>query len=113
MPGFGTLDWSNWLYGLFSGFIGGGSNAVVAGITVSTVDPHDFAIGSKKFFIIVVTTFVFNGMLSMFLFLKQQPLPPMKTVVTKVETTEKQADPPAVVKTTVEETRVEPIKEEK
>ena len=106
MSGFGKLDWDNWLYGLFSGFIGGGSTAVVAGITVATVDSHDFAVGSKKFFAVVLTMFVFNGMMSAFLFLKQQPLP-AKIVTTTVETTERQMNPPAIVKTTVEEKHME------
>jgi len=107
--GFGSLDWSNWLYGLFAALIGGGAGAVVSGVAVSMMDPKDFSFGSGKFFALVATIFLTHGSVSAFMFLKQQPLPAIRTTTTTVETTERQAHPPAVVKTTVAETKVEPL----
>lgn len=75
MAGWGNLDWGNWLYGLFSGLIGGGAGAVVSGVTVSVIDPKDWAIGSSHFLVLTGTLFLTHGVLSAFMFLKQQPLP--------------------------------------
>ena len=109
MLGFGRFDWGNWLYGLFSGFIGGGAGAVVSGVTVSMFDKDNFYIGSSKFFLLVGAVFLTNGTLTALAFLKQQPLPPhLKTVTTSVEQTV-QPGAPTIVSTRVEETHVEPI----
>lgn len=107
MPGFGKLDWSNWLYGLFAGFIGGGATAVVSGFVNSAMDPKDYAVGSQKFFLNIGMVFLVSGIINAAMFLKQQPLPSVTTTTT-VETTKVQQFPPAIVKTTVEEKRVDP-----
>ena len=99
------LDWSAWFYGIVAGFIGGGASAVISGFTVAVSDPKDYAVGTGKFFGLVFTIFISNGAISAFMFLKQNPLPRIRTVTT-VETTTKQADPPAIVKTTVETTEM-------
>lgn len=105
-----SLDWESWLYGLFAGAIGGGSSAVVSGVTVSLMDPKDYGVGSGKFLALVGTVFITNAAMSMFLYLKQSPLPRIKTVTT-VETVELQKNPPAKVTTTVQETKMsnEPV----
>jgi hypothetical protein len=105
------LDWGSWLYGLLWGAIGGGSSAVVSGITVALNDPKDYGIGSGKFMGLVCTVFLANAAMSMFLFLKQSPLPPVKTVTT-VETVN-QKTPTTTVTTKVEQTKVEPVDAQK
>jgi len=107
---FSNLDWGNWLYGLFAAFIGGGATAVSTAFTVSMVDPHDFAFGGPKSLHVMWLTFLVNGCIVGFAFLKQNPLPQVK-VVTTVETTTRQEHPSAVVKTTIEETKMEPVKD--
>ena len=37
-----NLDWSRWLYGLLSGFIGGGAGAVTAGLGAMGLAPQTF-----------------------------------------------------------------------
>src|SRR4051812_28333217 len=102
---FDNLDWGSWVYGMLWGAIGGGASAVVSGVTVALNDPKDYGIGSGKFIGLVVTVFIANAAMSMFLYLKQNPLPTMKTVTT-VQTVEKQQNPPVVVTTTVQQTKV-------
>lgn len=102
----GELNWGAWLYGLFAGAIAGGASAVVSGVTVSLLDPKDYGVGSGNFFTLVGTVFITNAAMSMFLYLKQSPLPSVKTVTT-VETVKQQQYPPAIVTTTVQETKIE------
>ncbi len=101
------LDWGSWVYGLVWGSIGGGASAVVSGVTVSLTDPKDYAFGSGKFFTLFATVFFANAAMSMFLYLKQNPLPTVKTVTT-VKTVEQQQEPKATVITTVQKTEVTP-----
>lgn len=109
MIGGGRFDWENWIRGLLAAFIGGGAGAVTGGVSASLIDPKDFSLGSQKFFALVVTIFVANGMITMMAYLHQNPVPPIKTITTTVETTEIQAHPAAKVTTTVEEKVVIPI----
>lgn len=44
-----TLDWGNWLYGLFAGGIGGGATAVYGAFAASAIDAH-FAFGTPNSF---------------------------------------------------------------
>jgi hypothetical protein len=71
----GSLDWSLWVYGLLSGAIGGGANAVYAAFGAMVIDPHDFAFGSAKSFQLMGWVFLFSAAMSAFLYLKQKPLP--------------------------------------
>jgi hypothetical protein len=105
--GFGRLDWSQWLYGIFAGFIGGGAGAVVSGVTVSAVDPADFNFSTGKFYVLVLTIFTANGLLNMFAFLHQNPLPAVRTVTT-IEHTEKvqELQPNGVTVTTSDKKQV-------
>ncbi len=103
---FENLDWGSWIYGLLYGAIGGGASAVVSGITVALNDPKDYGIGSGKFIGLVVTVFVANAAMSMFLYLKQTPLPAVKTVAT-VQTVEQEGKPTKTI-TTVAETKLSP-----
>ena len=104
--GFGDVDWSDWVRGLFAAFISGGASAVVSGIAVSTSDPDHFAFGTTKFYELVFSVFMASGLLNMFSFLRTKPIPDLKTVTTTVTTTGKATDPNPLVKTTVRETQV-------
>jgi hypothetical protein len=103
----GRLDWDNWFYGLFAGFIGGGASAVTSGVTLNLLDPKDFNLVTSKFYITVASIFVANGLLNMFMYLKQNPLPTI-TTVTKVQKTETGTEPPVVV-TKMEQTTTESV----
>ena len=100
-----NLDWGNWIYGLFAGGIGGGASAVSGAFAASAIDSTHFGFGSTASWKLMGLMFLMNFMKDGFLYLKQNPLPTVKTV-TKVETVERQQHPPAVVTTTVEETKV-------
>lgn len=99
------LDWGNWLYGIFAGGIGGGASAISSGIGVATIDPKDFAIGSTNSVEAMAVTFAISFVLSVAFYLKQNPMPKIKTVTT-VQKVELQSDPPAKVTTTVQETKI-------
>lgn len=87
--GFGKLDWGQWLYGLFSGFIGGGASAATSGFVGNAVDPTHFNVRSRDFYILIGANFMASGLLSMFFYLKQHPLPEMHVVErTVLQTTE-------------------------
>jgi|SRR5689334_1953072 len=101
-----NLDWDQWVYGLFAAFIGGGSGALSGGLGTIVVDPNDFNIQHPALLLkVMFWTFIFSGLPPFFAYLHQKPLPAVKTVTT-VETTEKRKDPPAVIVTTVEETKI-------
>ena len=74
------LDWSQWPYGLFAGFIGGGAGAVISGVTASLLAPDKLAAGSTKFFELIGIVFLAHGCISMFMYLQQNPLPKQITV---------------------------------
>jgi len=101
-----NLDWGSWIYGLLYGAIGGGASAVVSGVTVALNDPKDYGVGSGKFMELVITVFLANAAMSMFLYLKQSPLPAVKTVAT-IQTIEQEGHPTKTV-TTVAETKLSP-----
>lgn len=100
----GHLDWENWLYGLFAGFIGGGASAVTSGITLNMVDSKDFNIYTSKFYTTVAAIFLVNGTMNMFMFLRQTPLPKIVTTTTVTEVT---STPPITVTKKVEEIKVD------
>ncbi len=107
MPNFlESFDWGDWAAGLIAGFVGGGASAVVGSLAISFQDPKDFSIGTTKFLSVAGTIFLVSGILNAAMYLKQNPIPKVKTVVT-VETV-KQESPTTVVRKTVEETRVDP-----
>ncbi len=72
---FNSLNWADWLYGLFYGSIGGGANAVYAAFGAAIVDQKDFSFGSAKSFKLMGMVFLFSALMSAFLYLKQKPLP--------------------------------------
>ena len=88
------LDWDKWLYGLGSGVIGGGSGAVVAGLSAMLLAPQEFNVtswhGVIKALSMMTACFVINGFIAMFFYLKQSPLPPVETET--VETVRQSSD---------------------
>lgn len=69
--------WETWAQGLLAAFIGGGSSAIVASVTVAMIDPQKFNLGSQlgHFFELAGTVFITSGVLSAASYLKQSPLP--------------------------------------
>jgi hypothetical protein len=69
-----------WLYGLGSAVIGGGSGAVVSGVTAMGFAPDKFNLsemhGVWRLLGLMFVNFLVSGILSMFFYLKQSPLPP-------------------------------------
>ena len=102
--GFGTLDFSNWLYGLWVGVVGGGSTAVIGGLTLGSKDPY-YAFGTAQSLDMMWSMFVVAGLYSGFAYLAKHPAP--DRVIEKTEQTVERK-PGAVVTTTVKETSVEP-----
>ncbi len=97
MNGFGTLEWENWLYGLFYAMIGGGASAVSAAFSTALVAPEQFNLSHPgKMLAVMATTFVISGFISGMGFLRTSPLPAIKTTTT---TTTLEVHPPSVVKT--------------
>ncbi len=101
----GYLDWSDWLYGLISGFISGGAAAVVSGVVVSFKDPDHFnpITEGKNFFELVLTVFLVSGTLAAMNYLHNKPLP-----AKVVETTTKLPADEQGAKVTIKETHLEP-----
>ena len=68
-----------WLHGLLSGIIAGGSNSVVSGIAAMGIAPEQFNLNANLSNTVKMmgATFLFSGLLSAFLYLKQSPLPPI------------------------------------
>lgn len=75
-----TAKTEQWLYGLGSATIGGGSAAIVSGVTSMGFDPAKFNLtnmsGVLHLLGLMAVNFIFSGILSAFFYLKQSPLPP-------------------------------------
>ena len=73
-----NLDWSTWLYGLLSGFIGGGAGAIGSAFGGIMTDPDHFnpSHGVHHLLVLMGWTFVFSGVITAAAYLKQSPLPP-------------------------------------
>src|ERR1019366_5477680 len=106
--GFGELDFTDWMRGCASAFIGGGASAVTSGFVVSMKDPEHFTMGTMNFFQLVGAVFIMAGALGFFAYLAKNPLPAVKAITATVKTTEVSGKP-TVTETTVEEKHVEPI----
>jgi hypothetical protein len=76
------LDWSHWLYGLFSGFIGGGATAGTSfvGLAVgNAISPAVHEMDFKQ----LGTVFLSSGIVAALFYLKQSPLPQAEDSATK------------------------------
>ena len=71
------LAWQSWLYGLVSGFIGGGASAVVSAFVLPNLDPKDFNFGSglHRMLVAMGSFFLAHGLLVAAAFLAKSPLP--------------------------------------
>lgn len=101
---FDNLDWGSWVYGLFAGFIGGGSSAVSAAVVVGIKDPKDYALGGWNSLHLMFWVFLVSGLISAFTFLKQNPLPNKITVTTTTEKQTLPTQPPTQFTRRIEET---------
>lgn len=77
------LNFKGWIYGLLHASVGGGSSAVVGGFSASILKPNDFGFAGADSMKLMGMMFLFNFILSAFLYLKNSPLPEI------VEDTEK------------------------
>lgn len=84
------LKWETWVYGLVGAFIGGGASAVTGGFSAAIIAPDKFNVNTGAGFGHIVemmgACFLINGLLGMFLYLKQSPVPPVATGNTEVFT---------------------------
>jgi hypothetical protein len=76
----GRLDWGHWLLGLWAAIIGGGSGGVTAGLASMGIDPEHYNLtnGIKHTLTLMGAVFVVNAAISMFLYLKQSPVPQVR-----------------------------------
>jgi len=90
----------HWLYGLGSAMIGGGSAAIVSGVTSMGFDPDKFNLtnisGALHLLGLMAVNFLFSGLLSAFFYLKQSPLPPESIIETVEESHSVQSESGAV-----------------
>jgi hypothetical protein len=90
------LAWQSWLYGLGSGFIGGGASAMSSFFANNLTDPKDFNIGAGLHHTLVNAgiTFLIAGSIVTFAFLKQSPLPKEREVWTDEQRAAIKQEPP-------------------
>jgi len=105
VPTGGRLAWGSWFYGLCAGFISGGSGAVISGVAVSLTDPEKFNLKTGGLYVVIGSVFLANGVFAALAYLHQDPLPPVVTTVSSVETT-KQAGVPTVTVAKVQTTTI-------
>jgi hypothetical protein len=109
VPLLGNLDWSDWLRGVAGGFIGGGAAALTSTGTLAGLDPAYFAAHPPGYvFKLMGILFVSNGVVGAALFLKQKPVPEVKTQETSMVTTET-SPAGAVTETKVQQKTTEPV----
>lgn len=82
------LDFKDWFYGLCNAFIGGGAGAVVTAFAASMISPSTFNLqsGLGDTLELMAATFLINGLLNMFFYLKQSPLPAIVETTTETKT---------------------------
>ena len=92
------LNWAGWLYGLISGFIGGGASAVTAGVVLPGLDAKDFNFGGgiHKLLFAMGAFFLVHGILVAMAYLAKSPLPQVETTVTVATTTQAGVAPKVV-----------------
>jgi len=80
------FDWGDWVYGLWVAVVGGGSNAVTAGIGLIVIDPGDFNLHKAKFWTMVAGLFTVSAVKDFFLYLSHNPAPKFTTRSTTTAT---------------------------
>jgi hypothetical protein len=81
------LDFWGWIYGLLSAVIGGGASSVTAAIAASIIKPQDFALAGAASIKLMLSVFAINALISLFLYLKQSPLPKIVDSTTTTDST--------------------------
>jgi hypothetical protein len=79
------LNWGAWLYGLISGFIGGGASALTSSVVLPAVDSKDFNFsggGFHNLLIVAGTLFLVHGGMTSAAYLSKSPLPVERTIWT-------------------------------
>lgn len=72
------LDFLGWFYGLMAAIIGGGASSVTAAVSAGFIDPEKFNLTHPMATIkLMAVVFLLNALMSMFLYLKQSPMPPI------------------------------------
>lgn len=104
----GSLDWSQWLLGLWAGAIQGGSNAVLSAIGVTVFFPTATAGGMGKFWAFVLSMFLWSAFQGMLAFLRQNPAPAVVVEKTVEKTTFQTAPVAAKIVETTTETSTHP-----
>jgi hypothetical protein len=71
------LNWSAWLYGLVSGFVGGGAGSIGAAFGGLMTDPEHFspANGMHHLLVLMGWTFLVSGIVTAAAYLAKSPLP--------------------------------------
>ena len=83
------LDWGHWFYSLFAALIGGGAGSVTAALGAMGIAPGQFGVGGDpgwNSLKLMLVTFLINGGISTFAYLKQSPLPAQILTVTDTKT---------------------------
>jgi hypothetical protein len=101
----GRFAWEQWLYGLFSGIIAGGATSASSALTAALLAPDKFNITNGHFYALLGITFMVNGLVAAFLYLKQSPLPALVTTTT-TESIGVPGQPPALISKKVEQVQV-------
>jgi hypothetical protein len=110
LPGkLGTLDFEDWILGLWAGTVQGGANSAYAGVSLIIVDPKDFNLTTGLTHLLTVTTglFAVGAVTGFFSFLRNKPAPSVKTTEIAVQKVETKPSG-AVIETKVEQKVTEP-----
>jgi hypothetical protein len=81
----GKLDWGKWFMGLWAALIGGGSTGVLNSLTAMGLDPEHFNLngGLRHTMYLFGAGFLVAGTVSVFMYLKQSPIPQQKEIWTE------------------------------
>jgi hypothetical protein len=90
------LNWGGWLYGLVSGFIGGGASAITSSIVLPSVDAKDFNFGGGLHSLLLVAgaLFLVHGGMTAAAYLSKSPLPAAREVWTDEQRAAAKQEPP-------------------
>jgi hypothetical protein len=109
-----NLAWDQWLYGLLSAIIGGGSTAASGTFAVMGMDPEKFNFNDPwKLVKLSTIIFLVAGLGQMWAYLKQNSLPAVMTAQTASEKTEVNPSGATVTTKTTSEITVQQPPEQK
>ena len=82
-----SLDWNNWLYGLWVSVVSGISDGVIVGVGLNLTDPADWNAKQNRLYNLIIPIIIIMGTKAFFLYLKQNPAPKQITVESAKKTT--------------------------